>query len=308
VADALDAPAPGRRRSRSSGGDLFGMRGAIGFVAPAAALIAVFLLVPALWTLYLGLTNRRLYGPQARHSEFIGLENYRDALNDEQFKHSLWVTVRYVFGSAIVGQAVLGFTLAWLFRNWQTWTRRLLELVVVFAWIIPGSVVAYLWRAFLSEEGTLNLLLPFNPRWLIDHELLSITIYNTWRGTAFSMLLFGAALNSLPPSYLETARLAGASTRQQLTGVVLPSIKGYILTNLLLISLWTFNDFGPFLLIGGGLGRRTEVLPVFLYNEAFSAGTNLGYGSAIAAIIMVINLVVATIYLRAGRQRRPATT
>jgi multiple sugar transport system permease protein len=175
---------------------------------------------------------------------------------------------------------------------------------VVFAWIIPGSVVAYLWRAFLSEEGTLNLLLPVNPRWLIDHELLSITIYNTWRGTAFSMLLFGAALNSLPPSYLETARLAGASARQQLTGVVLPSIKGYIFTNLLLISLWTFNDFGPFLLIGGGLGRRTEVLPVFLYNEAFRANTELGYGSAIAAIIMVINLVVASVYLRAGRQRR----
>ena len=101
--------------------------------------------------------------------------------------------------------------------------------------------------------------------------MLSIVVANTWRGTAFSMLLFGAALNSLPPSYLETARLAGASTWQQLTGVVLPSIKGYILTNLLLISLWTFNDFGPFLLIGGGLGRRTEVLPVYLYYEAFRA-------------------------------------
>ena len=57
---------------------------------------------------------------------------------------------------------------------------------------------------------------------------------------------------------------------QQLTGIVLPSIKGYILTNLLLISLWTFNDFGPFLLIGGGLGRRTQVLPVFMYTEAFT--------------------------------------
>jgi multiple sugar transport system permease protein len=147
------------------------------------------------------------------------------------------------------------------------------------------------------------MLLPFNPRWLIDHELLSIVVANTWRGTAFSMLLFGAALNSLPPSYLETARLAGASTRQQLTGVVLPSIKGYILTNLLLISLWTFNDFGPFLLIGSGLGRRTEVLPVYLYYEAFRAGNRFGYGAAIAAIIMAINLVIASFYLRAGRRR-----
>jgi multiple sugar transport system permease protein len=298
----VTAEPPGRRR-RSSGGDLFGIRGALAFVTPATAVIVVFLVVPAIWTLYLGLTNRNLFGAAARDPEYVGLENYRDALEDDQFWKSLRTTLQYVFGSAIIGQAILGFTLAWLFRSWNSWVRRALELVVVFAWIIPGSVVARLWRAYLDEEGTLNLLLPVNPEWLIDHELLSIVVYNTWRGTAFSMLLFGAALNSLPPSYLETARLAGASTWQQLTGVVLPSIKGYILTNLLLISLWTFNDFGPFLLIGSGLGRRTEVLPVYLYYEAFRGVFRFGYGAAIAAIIMAINLVIATIYLRAGRRR-----
>jgi multiple sugar transport system permease protein len=299
----VSAAEPEGRRRKSSGGDLFGAKGAIGFVAPATVVIAIFLVVPALWTLYLGLTNRNLFGPFARHPEFVGLENYRDALGDEQFWSALQTTLWYVLGSAIIGQAVLGFTLAWMFRNWHSWVRRALELLIVFAWIIPGTVVARLWRAFLDEEGTLNLLLPINPRWLIDHELLSIVVANTWRGTAFSMLLFGAALNSLPPSYLETARLAGASTWQQLTGVVLPSIKGYILTNLLLISLWTFNDFGPFLLIGSGLGRRTEVLPVYLWYEAFRADTRFGYGAAIALIIMVINLIIASFYLRAGRRR-----
>ena len=302
VADAQ----PGRRRRRNAGGDLFGKRGALSFVAPAGAVITVFLIVPAIWTLYLGLTDRNLFGIAATDPEFVGAENYRDALDDDRFWQSLQTTLRYVVGSALIGQAVLGFTLAWMFRNWNTWVRRLLELLVVFAWIIPGSVVARLWRSFLDSEGTLNTLLNIDTRWLIDHELLSIVVFNTWRGTAFSMLLFGAALNSLPPSYLETARLAGASTRQQLTGVVLPSIKGYILTNLLLISLWTFNDFGPFLLIGGGLGRRTEVLPVYLYNEAFDGVYRFGYGSAIAAIIMVINLVIAAFYLRAGRDRRTA--
>ena len=266
---AAPEPSTGRRRSKNSGGDLFGARGAFAFVGPAAIVIGIFLVVPAVWTLYLGLTNRTLTGVTAIHPEFVGLENYRDALSDEQFWRSVRTTLLYVVGSAIIGQAVLGFTLAWMFRDWHSWVRRALELLIVFAWIIPGTVVARLWRAFLGEDGTLNLLLPFNPNWLIDHEMLSIVVANTWRGTAFSMLLFGAALNSLPPSYLETARLAGASTWQQLTGVVLPSIKGYILTNLLLISLWTFNDFGPFLLIGGGLGRRTEVLPVYLYYEAF---------------------------------------
>jgi multiple sugar transport system permease protein len=300
---AAPEPEQRRRRGSNSGGELFGARGAFAFVGPAAVVIGIFLVVPAVWTLYLGLTNRTLTGVTAIHPEFVGLENYRDALSDEQFWRSLRTTLWYVLGSAIIGQAILGFTLAWIFRNWHSWVRRALELLIVFAWIIPGTVVARLWRAFLDEEGTLNLLLPFNPEWLIDHEMLSIVVANTWRGTAFSMLLFGAALNSLPPSYLETARLAGASTRQQLTGIVLPSIKGYILTNLLLISLWTFNDFGPFLLIGGGLGRRTEVLPVYLYYEAFRAETRFGYGAAIAAIIMAINLVIASFYLRAGRRR-----
>ena len=312
MADVASAPIgvtdvpSSRRRGRNSGGDLFGKGGALSFVAPAAAVITIFLIVPAVWTLYLGLTNRNLFGPAASNPEFVGAENYRNALDDDRFWRALQSTLRYVVGSALIGQAVLGFTLAWMFRNWNTWVRRALELLVVFAWIIPGTVVARLWRSFLDSEGTLNTLFNLDTRWLIDHEMLSIVLYNTWRGTAFSMLLFGAALNSLPPSYLETARLAGASTRQQLTGIVLPSIKGYILTNVLLISLWTFNDFGPYLLIGGGLGRRTEVLPVYLYNEAFDGVYRFGYGSAIAAIIMVINLVIAAFYLRAGRQRRTA--
>lgn len=284
------------------------------FVFPAALIVVIFLVIPAVWTLYLGFTDRRLTGRQAADPQWVGWNNYRTILDGsktpgQRFRHSLGITIQYVFGSAIVGQAVLGFTLAWMFRSWNNWARRVLELLVVFAWIIPGSVVAYLWRSFLAHEtslrsaGTLNSLLPVNPRWLIDHEMLSIVLFNTWRGTAFSMLLFGAALNSLPPSYLETAKLAGASTWQQLRTVVLPSIKGYILTNLLLISLWTFNDFGPYLLIGRGVGRQTEVLSVYMYAEAFTDG-KLGYGSAIAGVILVINLIVATIYLRMGRQRR----
>jgi multiple sugar transport system permease protein len=305
VADAAVVSAPeaveGRRRT-SSGGDLFGARGALGFIAPAAVVIAVFLVVPAVWTLYLGLTNRNLFGATARHPEFVGLQNYRDALQDDQFWRSLGTTVRYVIGSAIIGQAILGFTLAWMFRNWHSWLRRALELLIVFAWIIPSTVVARLWRAFLDEEGTLNLLLPINPRWLIDHELLSVVVYNTWRGTAFSMLLFGAALSSLPPSYLETSRLAGASTWQQLTGIVLPSIKGYILTNLLLITLWTFNDFTPFLLTAGGPGRRSEIVPVYLYNTAIIGG-EMGYSGAISLLVLLANLLLALVYLRAARVR-----
>jgi multiple sugar transport system permease protein len=136
---------------------------------------------------------------------------------------------------------------------------------------------------------------------LLRYPLLSIIVFNIWRGTAFSMLLSSAALASLPPSYLQTAKLAGASNWQQLRDVVLPSIKGYLITNLLLITLWTFNDFTPFLITGGGPGGKTETVPVFIYQEALRF-LELGYGSAIAAIALAINFVIAMFYLRSSRK------
>lgn len=282
---------------------MLGARGAAAFVSPATVVILVFLAFPAVWTLYLGLTHFRLTGLAAT-PEFAGLDNYRTALEDPRFWNSLRVTLLFVLGSAILGQAVLGFTLAWTLRDWRSPLRRLVEVLVIAAWIIPGSVVAFLWIAFLDgRSGTLNQLLGLDTEWLLAYPLVSVIVFNIWRGTAFSMLLFGAALNSLPPSHLETARLAGASWWQQLRDVVLPSIRGHILTNLLLISLWTFNDFTPFLITGGGPANRTELLPIYIYREALRF-FDLGYGSAISAIMLAINFLIALAYLRMLRASR----
>lgn len=273
------------------------------FVTPAFVLIGIFLIFPALWTIYLGLTDYRLTGREAAQPQFVGLDNYIEALTDPRFHNSLWVTVIFVIGSAIFGQAVLGFLLAWAMRDWRSRMRRVVESLVIVAWIIPSSVVAFLWIAFLDgRSGTLNAMLGSETEWLISQPLLSIIVFNIWRGTAFSMLLFGAALSSLPPSYLETSRLAGASTWQQLRDIVLPSIRGHILTTLLLISLWTFNDFTPYLITGGGPRNMTELLPIYVFREAL--GTfQFGYGSAISTILLAINLTVALFYLRLLRDR-----
>jgi multiple sugar transport system permease protein len=201
---------------------------------------------------------------------------------------------------------VLGFLLAWRFRDWRNPLRRVVESLVIVAWIIPASVVAFLWIAFLDgESGTLNQLFGVKVEWLIHHPLLSIVVFNTWRGTAFSMLLFGAALNNLPPSHLETARLAGASEWQQVRDVVLPSIKGHILTNMLLISLWTFNEFTPYLITAGGPNFKTELLPIYVFRNAFSYGA-LGLGAAISTIMLGINLLLALVYLRLLKDRSAA--
>ncbi|MFI6909058.1 carbohydrate ABC transporter permease [Nonomuraea sp. NPDC050394] len=283
---------------------------ATAFVLPALVLIAVFLVFPALWTIYLGLTDYRLTGLQAADPQVVGLDNYTSALGDPRFLSSLWLTVAYVGGSAVIGQAGLGFALAWVLRTRRGAVRRLVEGVVLLSWILPSTVVGFLWFALLDrDDGTLNALLGTPGfAWLLDHPLLSIIVFNTWRGTAFSMMLYSAALENVPPSHLETARLAGANVLQQLRDVVLPLIRRHVLTNLLLISLWTFNDFTPFVLTGGGPEGRSEILPIYVYTIALRGG-ELGVGAAVSFLILLINLVFALAYLRLlrGRRRQEST-
>lgn len=300
------APAVPRRDRSADDGDVAGLgrRRATAFVAPAMLLIAVFLVFPALWTLYLGLTNYRLTGSAARHPRFVGLDNYTDALTDERFLNSLGLTLVFVFGSAVVGQSLLGFAVAWTLTRVPKAVRSLVEFFVLLAWIIPSSVTTFLWVALLDRSGgTLNALLGTpGTAWLLDHPMGSIIAFNIWVGTAFSMLLFSSALASVPPSQLESARMAGAGAGAQLRDVVFPHIRGHLLTNTLLITLWTFNTFTPYLLTAGGPENRSEILPVFIYRLALKDGA-LGQGAAVSLIMIVINLVLALVYLRLLRQR-----
>jgi multiple sugar transport system permease protein len=279
-----------------------------GFVAPALVLIGLFLVFPALWTIYLGLTDYRLTGLSAAAPKMVGLQNFRDALADRFFLNSLWLTLIYVAGSAIIGQTVLGFALAWMMQKVRPSARGVVETIVLLAWLLPGSVVSFLWWAMLNRrDGTLNALLDTpGYNWLIQHPMLSIVVFNTWRGTAFSMMLFSAALQAVPPSQLESAKMAGANGPQQFRDVVFPHIRGHVLTNTLLISLWTFNDFSPYLLTAGGPNHKSEILPAFIYNRAIGTG-ELGYGAAISLIMLVINLIIALLYLTLLRTRKVKT-
>jgi len=297
---SVDAPV------RHRGGDVagLGVARAIGFVAPALLLIGVFLVFPALWTLYIGITDYQLTGPAAAAPKVVGLDNFAAALDDALFTNSLWLTALFVLGSAVIGQNVLGFALAWLLSRVRPWLRRTTEGLVLLAWILPGPVVAYLWFAVLSRDGgTLGLLLDDpTTAWLVQYPMASLIVFNVWRGTAFSMLLYTSALAAVPPSQLETARLVGASGWQAVRDVVFPHIRGHVLTNTLLISLWTANDFTPFLLTAGGPNHESEVLPVLIYRQALEGG-QLGYASAMSLLLLAGNLLIALVYLRLLRRR-----
>lgn len=303
TAPAGSVTAPRRRRADDVAG-LGTLRAGL-FVTPGLLLIGLFLVFPALWTIYLGLTNYRLTGIAATSPQFVGVDNFTRALGDPAFWDSLWLTLVFVLLSGIVGQTVLGFTLAWLVRDVRGWVKTLIESLALAAWVIPSSVASFLWLALLDRrDGTLNQLLGTEgAAWLIQYPMESIIIFNIWVGTAFSMQLFSSALSSVPPSQMESAKMAGAATFQQLRDVVLPNIRGHVLTNTLLITLWTFNTFTPYLLTAGGPNGRSEILSVYIYRTAIPGG-QLGLGAAISLIMLLINLVIALGYLRLSQGRR----
>ena len=295
------------RRSRRRPDDVAGLgkAGASTFLVPALALIGLFLIFPALWTIYLGMTDYRLTGLAAADPQFIGLENYRQVLADAEFWRSLRLTLVFVLASGVLGQTLLGFCVAWSLRRLPRLAKGIIETLVLAAWVVPTSVGAFLWLALLDRrEGTLNWLLDTpGTAWLIEYPMASVIIFNIWVGTAFSMLLFSSALGAVPPSQLESARMAGASTWQQLRDVVIPNIRGHILTNTLLITLWTFNTFTPYLLTAGGPNGASEILPVYIYRTAIPGG-QLGVGAAISLLMLGINLVIALVYMRIGREKK----
>src|SRR2546427_777163 len=84
----------------------------------------------------------------------------------------------------------------------------------------------------------------------LENYLLSLVLYNTGRGAAFSMLLFDAVLRTIPASYYEAASVSGATGWMQFRDITWPLIRPQLVTDLLLITLWTFNDFAPYLLTG----------------------------------------------------------
>ncbi len=289
----------------------------LAFLTPALFFVAIFLILPFFWIFYLSFTNRTLTGITAANPEFVGLENYRRLFDLDQwmrygqFGNALKITFQFVIGSALLGQAVVGLTVAWAFYRRKGFLREVVFTLAVLAWIIPEVVVAFAWSAFLDvDRGTFNAILSAvglgKPDWLFDYPLLTIIIFNTWRGSAFSILLFSSALETIPPSYVETADVVGASAWRKFRDIIFPLMRGHILTDLILITLWTFNVFTPFLLTGGGPTYRTELVSIFTYRTAFKF-FEFGRGGAIAVVMMLINFTLAIGYLMTLRRQKAAS-
>jgi multiple sugar transport system permease protein len=274
----------------------------LGPLTPAVALMAVFMAVPIGYAVYDSFTNTALTGVGASNATFIGFANFTRMFEDPTFRQSLILTVVFTVGSGVIGQNTLGLLLALLMRGRNGAFRSVLGTIIVAAWVVPEIVAAFIWYAYLNGQGSLNsalsaLHLP-HPDWLYVYPMLSAIVANIWRGTAFSMLVYSAAISSLPTDVLEAAAVDGATPLQRLWRVTLPLMKRTIMTNLMLVTLQTLSVFTLiFALTGGGPGTASQTLPIYMYQEAFKF-YQLGYGAAMTLVLLAIGAIFSLIYVR----------
>ena len=267
---------------------------------PAVVLLAVFLAGPIAYCVYYAFTDMQLTGATGTH--FVGVDNFTRAFKDTDFLNAMWLTLLFVVGSAVIGQNTLGLALAVLMQKATQPVRALVNGVVIAAWVLPEVVAGYLMYAFFYDQGSLNSLLDAvhlpDQNWLYTMPILAVCLANVWRGTAFSLMVFTAAINDVPQELVEAAEMDGAGPWQRLWRVVLPVIRPSILTNLMLITLQTLSVFGLiYTMTRGGPGNKSETLPIFMYQQAFQ-NSLIGYGTAIALVLLVVGALFSVVYIR----------
>ncbi len=284
------------------------LRTGIFFITPALLITVIFMLGPALWSIYISLTNMSLTGVGAQTPQWVGLQNFQQILQDGEFFNAFKVSLTYLVFSALIGQAILGLLLALLMRKRNPVFKAILGSIIVVAWVIPDVVAGFLWSAFLAggpqsvlSPGLLNILMTTigapEHAWLQEYPLLMVIIANIWRGTAFSMLLYASGLEGIPDELLEAASVDGAGPWVRLRSIILPLLKGTIATDLLLITLATLSDFTLVYVLTGGSDLHTELMTIYQYRQAFQF-YQIGYGSAIALLIIMVGAILSLLYIR----------
>lgn len=282
------------------------------WLAPALVLVAVFLVYPVFDLLRLAATDARTY--DNRYS--YGLQTLARLAADPEFHAMLVVTLAFVIACVAV-QIVVGLGVALLLdaaRRRRAPGTAVARAAIVSAWVIPGVLVGVLWRILLMENraGIANYLLSFvhiGPVPFLSSAgaaLTSLIVANAWRGCAFSMILQYAGLQRIPRELHEAADLEGARLWQRLRSVILPEIAPVLALNLALITIATLNTFDLVLpLTGGGPGRATEVVSLYMYRSAFFS-LESGRAAAVAVVMLLVDVALAIAALKLVRRRADA--
>ena len=284
----------------------------VGFLTPALVLLAGFTIWPAVWAIYQSFTNKALTGFEARSPRFVGLDNYVQLLGDPDFHASMLRTFAFVLLSAVIGQTIFAFLIAYLMADrprWRLGFTPLFAALFLLPLAVPEAVAALLWASTANgtPEGLLNRglgLVGLGPvEWLQAHAFETVTVVNIWRGIPFAMVLFAAAIESIPRTVLEASLIDGASAWQQFRRVVVPILRPQILTFLMLTTITTFGIFGlVFFLTRGGPGNVTEIIGIYIFQRAFQF-FQIGLGSAAGVLLLIVLLALGAYYVWLMREQ-----
>ena len=273
-------------------------------MAPALLIMAAVTLYPLLQSFWISLHGLNLLRPQEA-SPFLGLDNYRFILADSAFWNSVRVTVIFVVG-AVTLEIILGLAIA-LLLNRHFRGRGLVRIVALLPWAVPSIVNGIMWKWILNPTyGALNgllLALGLVDQYIVwlgspDLALVMVIVADVWKETPFIMLLFLAALQTIPKELYESARVDGANSLQTLFGITIPLIRPTLFVALALRTIWALKSFDLiYTLTAGGPSDGTAVLGYYTYLRSF-VSFQLGRGAAVAYIMTAVVLLIVLLYQR----------
>lgn len=279
-------------------------RQALGFATPALAGLAVFTVVPVVLSIVMSFFDWPTFGEKT----FIGIDNYiRLFTSSPDFwpalRNTAVFTILYV--PLNVGLSlVLAMALAPRIRG-----RGALRVLFFIPVVTPMVANVLVWKMLLQPQGLFNgaaeswfgVTLPnflADPQW----AMIMVVVMSVWQGVGYNMLIFSAALEQLPESVMEAARIDGASGLRMQLSIVIPMISPSIFFATIMTMITALQVFvQPQLLTGGGPGNATQPLVQFIYNQGFKF-QELGLAAAGAWILFALIIVITA--LQFGAQKK----
>jgi multiple sugar transport system permease protein len=267
-------------------------------LAPVHVLILSVIVLPSLYVVWLSL-NESSFG---QAPTFVGLQNYIDVITDPAFRSALWNTVVLVVVAVHI-ELALGLGMALLFAGGLPF-RRFLLVAVLAPYAVSEVIAVVMWRfLFDPDVGPVTLMLQSMGLPILDwsfepsHAMILIALLTIWLHLPFTFIILYAARLAIPNDLYEAARIDGATAWQAFKRVTLPLLGPAIVVALLFRYIFAFRLFSEvWLLTQGGPARSTEVVAVYLYQEAFSYNA-FGTAAATAWIMVLASLLLGAGYV-----------
>jgi multiple sugar transport system permease protein len=282
-------------------------RFALSLLAPALLVLVLTTTAPLVYLAWNSLQKLDLGMPWL--SGFAGLGNYVRMGEDPRFWSSLWLTFVYT-GSTVVLQVIVGLSLAILVLQIPR-GQGMLRVAAILPIVLAPVVVGLFWRTLVlaPDFGLVDLVTRAlglgSHNWLGDPQLalISVIAIHTWQWTPFAFLVLLATLATLPPDVYEAARLDRAGAWQRFVHITLPLIRPAIVMVIILRTMTALSAFAAiFAATGGGPGAATEILNLYAYRTSFTQ-LNIGYGAALAVVLLALTLTISYAMFRLRRAR-----